>query len=206
MAVIVASCARPIASDVSAVAELGSARGTVAHAAATPGKAGTMDCKGAATHIANRDFVGWRGIPPGCGAAELFGPPPPDLAARRPRELGDDRVPAMFWMLELVGYYRPVASIVGGEPVLFDAMNPELAGGFAALRDDLGAPGGRLDWERGVLAIAGGEWVYPERGITLFVEPGAADTALHIAVYHPTTLEHYRRMLRPHLGARRMPL
>jgi hypothetical protein len=95
--------------------------------------------------------------------------------------------------------------MVDGTLVLFDGMNPELAGPFATLRDDLGTPAGRLDWERGTLKIRGGEWVYPERGITLFVDPDAANTALHVAVYHVTTLDVYRRTLRPHLGKQLLP-
>lgn len=164
-----------------------------------------MDCSVVGKKIADRDFVGWTGIPVECDAAALFGGLPADLASRPRRNLGDELTPAMFWVLDLPGYYRPTASFVDGKLVLFDGMNPELGGGFAALRDDLGAPVARLDWERGTLPIAAGEWVYPARGITVFVDPEAPDTALHIAVYHATTLDAYRRRLRPHLGKQVRP-
>lgn len=208
LAVLVAACTRPASSDIGPSGDVAPARAparVTRDAAATPGKATTMDCSVARKQIANRDFVGWTGIPPACDAADLFGAPPADLASRPRRNLGDEFMPAQFWVLDLPGYYRPTASFVGGKLVLFDGMNPELAGPFAALRDDLGAPAGRLDWERGTLKIAGGEWVYPERGITLFVDPDAPDTALHIAVYRVTNLDTYRRTLRPHLGKRLLP-
>jgi hypothetical protein len=164
-----------------------------------------MDCSAIGRRIADRDFVGWTGIPVDCDAAVLFGALPADLPSRPRRNLGDEFSPATFWLLDLAGYYRPTASFVDGKLVLFDGMNPELSGSFAALRDSLGVPAARLDWERGTLKIAGGEWAYPARGITVFVDPVALDAVLHIAVYHATTLDTYRRTLRPHLGKQLLP-
>jgi len=202
---LTAGCTRPASSDIGPSGnDVVTARGA-RDAGTTPGKTLSMDCSTTKKRLAARDFVGWRGIPANCDAADLFGSPPADLASRPRRNLGDEFVPAQLWLLDLPGYYRPIASLVDGRLVLFDGMNPELAGPFAALRDDLGTPAGRLDWERGTLTISGGEWVYPERGITLFVDPDAANTALHVAVYHATTLDVYRRTLRPHLGKRLLP-
>jgi hypothetical protein len=206
IALLVAACTRPGAGTGDLGTATGeSARGVIKDAGEARRERANMDCSVIGKKIANRDFIGWTGIPVACDAAALFGAPPADLASRPRRNLGDDFTPATFWVLELPGYYRPTASFVDGKLVLFDGMNPELASGFAVLRDDLGAPAARLDWEHGTLKISGGEWAYPARGITVFVDPDAPDTALHIAVFHATTLETYRRALRPHLGKQLLP-
>lgn len=205
-AILVAACIHPRSATRDEGAPVtDTARGASKDAAVAPKERPSMDCSVIRKNIANRDFVGWTGIPVACDGAALFGAPPADLASRPRRNLGDEFAPATFWGLELPGYYRPTASFVDGQLVLFDGMNPELVGGFAPLREDLGAPAARLDWERGTLKIAGGEWAFPERGITVFVDPDAPDAALHIAVYHATTLDTYRRTLRPHLGKQLLP-
>ncbi len=150
------------------------------------------------------DFRHWQGLPAACAAHDLFADLPTDLSDLPTRPLGDDFAAADFVLLDLPGYYRPMASFRAGKLVLFDGMNPELAGDFAALHADLGAPVARLDWYHGTLPIPAGEWVYPARGITLFVNT-TADTALHIALYGATNLETYRSELRPHLRKRLTP-
>jgi hypothetical protein len=111
----------------------------------------------------------------------------------------------VFVLLDITGYYRPTASIRDNKLVLFDGMNPELLGGFARLRDDLGEPVARLDWFYGTLEIPNGEWVYPERGITIFLNT-LADKVLHIAVYRCTDLGNYVSTLRPNLRKELRPL
>ena len=155
-------------------------------------------CTSARTAIMMRDFVGWQGLPAECSGQELFDITPADLEGRPGRLLGNDFDPAVFVLLSLEGYYRPMASFREGKLVLFDAMNPELRGGFDWLRSDLGEPAARMDWYYGTLAIAAGEWAYPERGITIFVNT-EANRALHVALYYPASLEEYRNRLRPHL-------
>jgi hypothetical protein len=65
---------------------------------------------------------------------------------------------------------------------------PELEGGAAPLIADLGLPATRLDGDYGTLPIAQGEWPYPLRGVTLFLNT-TSDKVLHLALYQPTTLE-----------------
>lgn len=163
------------------------------------------DCATARRAIATRQFVSWQGLPAGCAARELFDDFPADLTDRPVRPLGDAFRPAVFVLLALPGYYRPMASLRDGALVLVDGMNPELAGGAAPLLDDLGEPAAQLDWHYGTLPIAAGEWVYPARGITLFLNT-TRDRALHIALYHATSLDDYTRSLRPHLRKEMRPL
>jgi hypothetical protein len=155
-------------------------------------------CTAARRAIEQRNFIGWRGLPPDCQPRELFPNLPADLQGRPVRYLGEEFRDAVFVPLPLEGYYRPMASFDGDRLILFDGMNPELAGGFAPLKADLGNPAARLDWYYGTLKIADGEWVYPERGITVFLAP-EVEQALHIALYQPTTLDDYLKNLRPHL-------
>ena len=155
--------------------------------------------------IETRDFVGWNGLPDACAPGDLFDDFPDELSDRPTRPLGESFSPAVFVLLKLDGYYRPTASVLENELVLFDGMNPELPGGFQRLFDELGAPAARSDWFHGTLEIPNGEWVYPERGITVFLN-SSADKALHIAVYHPTHLENYFRTLRPHLRKEERPM
>lgn len=157
------------------------------------------DCGAARGAIERCAFVGWRGLPTGCPADALLPGLPAGPAGEWPvRHLGADLRPATFALLDLDAYYRPMASFDGPRLVLVDGMNPELAGGLAPLLADLGDPAERLDWFYGTLAIPRGEWVFPERGITLFLNTDA-DDALHIALYRPASAAEYLRVLRPNL-------
>lgn len=157
-----------------------------------------LNCTDIRNAIAARDFIGWQGIPPSCSAKDLFDNIPDDLSGRPSRPLGDDFQASVFVLLELDGYYRPMASFRDNKLILFDGMNPELKDGFAPLYNDFGEPAARLDWHYGTLAIPNGEWIYPERGITVFLNT-TADKVLHIALYQATNLREYQRALRPML-------
>ena len=91
------------------------------------------ECQRTGAAIATRDFVGWRGFPAGCSASDLLAGIPDDLTDRPARPLGDHFDPAAFVVLDLAGWYRPMASFRDGDLVLFDGMNPELVGGFDRL-------------------------------------------------------------------------
>jgi hypothetical protein len=165
-----------------------------------PGTAISITCQDARSAIEARRFVGWNGLPPDCTPLELFGiPPDAELGFRR---LGSAE--ARQRLLELPGYYRPLASIRDGVVVMLDGTNPELEGGWPALQGDLGEPAAKEDFAHGTYEIPRGEWIYPDRGITVFVRSDAT-VVVHVAVYAPTTLERYLAELRPHLGKRLHP-
>jgi hypothetical protein len=163
-----------------------------------------MDAAAARRAIESRELVDWRGLPAGLAPHELFPDLPPDQSGWARRSLGAEFAPADFAVLELDGYYRPTVSSRDGIVVMFDGMNPELPGGLGPLSADLGRPAAMLDYSSGTLPVKAGEWPYPERGISLFVNTTAA-RLLHIALYAPTTLDDYERRLRPHLGKTRRP-
>jgi hypothetical protein len=156
------------------------------------------------TAIERRAFAGWRGLAQALAPRDLF----PELEVVEHwgrRSLGDEFAPADFTVLELPGYYRPTISVRDDVVLLFDGMNPELEDGLGPLSAELGEPAALLDYGHGTLPVKAGEWPYPERGITLFVNT-TADRVLHIALYAPTTLDVYLRRLRPHLSKKRRPL
>jgi hypothetical protein len=156
-------------------------------------------CADARDRIVRVELSGWRGLPAGCRPSELFAELSDDTSEWAVRPLGEDFERAAFAVVDLPGYYRPTVSVRDGAVVMFDGMNPRLAGGLEALVADLGEPEARLDYHHGTLPVEQGEWVFPSRGAALFVDT-AADTALHVALYAPVTLEQYLRLLRPHLG------
>ena len=78
-------------------------------------------CQAAARAIRERQFVGWRGLPVGCTSAALvpgLPEPIPDLAGQPARFLGSDASSAAFVVLELPGWYQPMASFRDGAVVL----------------------------------------------------------------------------------------
>ncbi|HEY5921607.1 MAG TPA: hypothetical protein VIV11_08045, partial [Kofleriaceae bacterium] len=70
---------------------------------------------------------------------------------------------------------------------------------WAPLAADLGEPEAKLDWNHDMLQMKGGEWVYSQRGITIFGR-ASGNAAIRIAVYQPTTLAEYKASLRPDYG------
>lgn len=149
--------------------------------------------------IVSAQLVGWHGLPAACRPNDLFGELSNDTSEWAQRPLGEDYERAAFAVLDLPNYYRPTVSVRDGEVVLFDGMNPELAGGLCPLLEDLGLPETELDYSHGTLPVPRGEWVFPRRGVTLFLN-ATGESALHVALYQATSVEAYRRRLRPHLG------
>ena len=87
---------------------------------------------------------------------------------------------------------------------MIEAQLPELPHPLTVLRESLGKPTARLDYQWGFVSVPAGEWVYAARGITLFLN---TDRTLltHVAVYAPTDLETYREELRLNLEKKRLP-
>jgi hypothetical protein len=150
-------------------------------------------CAAARQSIEQRRFIGWRGLPAGCTPDALVGVAFDDSwgVAR----LGEDLDEARQAVLHIKGYYRPMAFVRGGKVEAFDGMNPELDGDWAALAADLGEPDGKLDFVHGTTAMPGGERVYAQKGITVFLNP-SNNFVVYVTLYAPTTLDGYVKKLR----------
>lgn len=159
-----------------------------------------MTCDEARRAIEARQYVGWRGLPDACSAADLFGIPADDEWGTR--RLGSES--ARQRLLDIEGYHRPLLSVRNDAVVLFDGAYPKLEGGWDALRADLGDPVERLDYQDGTIVVTGGERVYPDRGIAVFVSSDASEI-YHVAVFAPTTIDVYKDRLRPSYAEKRVP-
>ena len=99
-------------------------------------------------------------------------------------------------LVELPGHGRALAYARDGAVAMFDAMAPQLDGGWSALSTDLGVPEATFDWIFGTVAMPAGELVSAKRGPTIFLNPENHAVA-YIRLYVATTVEEYARRLRP---------
>ncbi len=155
----------------------------------------TTDCAHAEKLIVQRDFRKWQGLPDGCDWTKWTGPLPTDWQEVMRRPLGTSFRNGYQLFFELEGYEHPSMSYADGKAILFEARSPEIVA-FDSLLAALGKPSAKLDWDFGTLPLPKGEYVYPKKGITLFMNTDA-DRALYIALYASTTLADYEANLRP---------
>jgi hypothetical protein len=154
--------------------------------------------------FATRDFRGWSGLQPRttlhdiAAAFEVDDVPQPALLGSELRQAGwvtvaADGFPAgiRVWLDEM-------------DVVLLEGEDPDLPGGLQPLLDELGEPEARLDSYLGTLPLEGSEWVYPTRGLALYVNPENM-LLLRVAGYAPASLDEYERRLRLDLEMRRLP-
>ena len=162
-----------------------------------------MSCTSALQNFANRDFTRWTGLPESCSLTEVtqqfrlmnegYG-----LAA-----LGN--IKREFRLLIVEGYDHPIRVwSEGPEVLMLDVEYPNLVSGRADLLNHLGEPQAKLDYDWGTIQIEKGEWVYADRGLTVFVESDNP-TIFHLAVFPRTTMPGYEQNFRLHLGERRFP-
>lgn len=144
--------------------------------------------------LAERRFADFRGLNAQCAPAALFPGWSDDPERFRVRPLGRNQVKVRTTPIELAGYLRPEVSVRDGSLVLFDAKGPELDS--AALLSALGEPELKLDAHFGTLPLPQGEYVYPSRGLALWVSHGKI---VHLAAFVPTSAEDYRATLSPDL-------
>lgn len=160
-------------------------------------------CKTARSAIEACRFIGWRGLPVGCTSDALFGVALDERWGEM--SLGKNFERAQSRLLEISGYYRPLAYVRNGTVVMFDGMNPTLDGGWTVLSNDLGTPETMLDWIHGTVDMPSGELVYASRGITISLNP-ENDFVIYVSVYAPTTVEEYVERLRQDRRKRLLPM
>lgn len=156
--------------------------------------------------VGNGDLRGWVGLPDACTAADVeaaFGAV--GRGRPRPGRVGDDARTLEWTRQPLEG--DAVARIwwEGERPVLIETEYPNLRGGLDAALEELGEPAAELTYRFALETWEAGEWVWPEKGLTLFVVPRSR-TVLRLAAYRPTDIESYRRELRLDFGYRPRPV
>jgi hypothetical protein len=146
--------------------------------------------------LAAAGLDGWRGLPPLTLAdvRERF----PDVA----EGVGHGRLGAGahdYVLVSADGYEEPLRVWLDGERVVaIDVEYPPPE----AVPSDLGAPAERRDFHWAGLELAGGEHVYPDRGLALFVNPDTGGV-LRLEVFAAGSLADYDAAARLHLVPRR---
>jgi hypothetical protein len=143
--------------------------------------------------IARRDLRDWGGLP---HQAQYE-----DFDTRFPRLVDDEgtgllgaaKVPARYRMYVADGYPSNLqAWHVGQRLVLVEATLPELIAPDE-LVSKLTVPTETLDFVWGVMRVADGAKIFPERGIVLYIGPEGQ--ILRFSLFEPTTAAEYMRTL-----------
>jgi hypothetical protein len=140
----------------------------------------------------------WPGLAASCPLADVERVlAVPDKPARGSGFLGEDRR-TLAWLSASGGGFPDSIRVWldGDQVVLLEAPVLEKPKGFDALIGKLGSPAAKLDAIFSNVKMAKSEWVYPDRGLTLFVNPDN-QVVLRVAAYRRTTLDDYRKRLRP---------
>ena len=153
--------------------------------------------------FAKRDFINFRGLPKFCSLTDVMKHFPKLKNGCGQARLGQNK--ATFVMVAAEGFCKPIRLWLSGTQVLvLDVAVPELGHELPRLLAMLGQPMTKLDCYLGLLPYEEAEWVYPERGVTIFVNPESQ--RLHrIAVFRATTMEIYKAKFRVNLRMRRYP-
>ena len=171
----------------------------------TVGGVAPSECASEVKAFLEKRFAQLRGLPAACRlddvATELGGRAAPDGGW-----LGEQGRQASFRAAVVPGYADPIRVWYDqGALLMLYADFPEPPGGWTALRAALGTPEAKLDYRWDVVTVAGGEWVYPSRGLSVFLTP-SLDRVVQIADFTPTSLTAYRRSLRPMSEVEEFPL
>ncbi len=153
-------------------------------------------CIEALQQFASRIFTNWQGLPDGCPipVAETILKVSEDYGVSR---LGQQHKPAYFRTTQLEGYVNFARVWYRNEKiVLIDGDYPAIPVELAALLKSYGEPAAKYDYYQDVIEIKAGEWVYPQRGITLFMNADSRMLA-KVAVYPSTSLADYLANLSP---------
>lgn len=155
--------------------------------------------------LAALDLSNWTGLPGGISleqAGERFAI---DDDWGGTGQLGSARRQADWYAVEARGFPEGLRLWFSGpELILADARHPELSVELEELLAELGSPQARLDAYLGTLLIEGSEWVWADRGLTLYVNP-ANGRLLRVSVYRPCSLSDYEEALRLNLKRVRLP-
>ena len=149
------------------------------------------------------DIAGWRGLPKSCTI--------PDITQYFPRispgegRAGLGRREANFTMVQADSFDSSIRVWLQDTHVLMldvEALEKSLE--LSTLLSELGEPGAKLDCYLGTLFFKEAEWVYPDRGLTLFVDTDS-QRLVHIVMFPTTTITTYESEFRLNLQTRRLP-
>jgi len=165
----------------------------------TPHKGTAVNCDDVIRLIRARDFRVWTGLTEDCTPDRLAKGLPRSNPNEGARQLGSDAIDVTWWPAEVAGYREPLeVQLAQSLVVRIDGVGPELAEGLPAHLEALGEPAGKLPYWDSTKKLADGEWVWPARGIAIYL---GADPRFvrRVALFRATDLATYQRLLQPSL-------
>ena len=158
-----------------------------------------MNCDDALGMIRARDFRTWQGLPVDCTPDRLAKGLSRNNLNEGARQLGSDAIDVEWWPADVAGYRDPLeVQISMGIVVRIDGIGPELAGGLESHLEALGAPAGKLPYWDETKQIDDGEWVWPARGIAIYLGSDPRFVR-RVALFAATDLAAYQKLLQPSL-------
>ncbi len=162
---------------------------------ASNSSAGNTACEPLVNALARADFGSWTGWPTGCDLTKLeetftFAPTTTTSVA------GDNRQSIFVRRAELPGVAQPLVLWLRETTVVRASLRYPEVDDPAEVIKRLGQPSTKLDAIFGSVPIPKpkAEWVYAERGVTLFMSADASKI-LAVAVYPASTVEQYKNEL-----------
>ena len=164
------------------------------------------ECRDAWSAIRDHAFHEWAGVPDSCEYAD-FDDAFPRLHDEYGRgTLGSSKRQARFRRHDAEEYSEPLKVwFRDGEIVLIETPYPAIPDGTADLLDRLGEPAARFDYEVDVVVVSGGSWVYPSRGLAVFLDADG-ETVNRVSLFHACSLDEYTEQIRQDTGTREFPL
>lgn len=145
--------------------------------------------------VAELVFFAWRGFPASCSYLDFSSNFAPLTDAYGESRLGRLSLLRRYRMHTPPGQSYSMQVWYENDSLLMVVITfPKLADKTQLLFDSLGEPSEKIDYHIDVGIIENGCWVYPNKGISIFVDtPGAS--VMKVALYKECSLEHYRDKL-----------
>jgi len=160
----------------------------------------TMDsnsCTDLAQQILDTNWSDWKGLPGNCRLKDLQPTwTPAGDGAEGQSKLGAARKKHPFRTYQHPNWFQPARVWHQDEQLLLIEITYPRVEQVAELLDLLGSPAGKLDYYFRRMEYPEGAWVYPDRGLALFMN-GTADQVLKLLLFESLSLEAYTEDLHP---------
>jgi hypothetical protein len=153
-------------------------------------------CAEAIAPVLRWDLAAFHGLPP-CTREELasaLGTTP--LPGEGRSQLGTPGRTLAFIVIPMAGTHRSAKVWVDGKWVVSMMIQLPPVPNVAVLFQALGAPAARLDGQWDVVRVLQGEWVWPDRGLTLVFD-NSGSKVVRAYFYAPTSVADWKDRLRP---------
>lgn len=163
-------------------------------------------CSDAWDIIRNRSFHEWTGLPSTCTYPDFD-----DTFERKDDAYGRDTLGSAkrrtrYRMHVAEPFEEPLKVWFRDDDlVMIDISHPELPYPDGELLERLGDPEARLDYSFDVMEIEDGAWLYPTRGMALFLDAGK-ETVMRLSLFPPCDLGAYARRLQRDTSGHEYPV